>query len=96
MREPEIDFKIISLTKVTCRPARWTVVIEKRGKQYTTVLDNWHFVRYESFVDRVLGQNSVSLTTYLRDFEWRALIQEAIDRGCYKEVEPKIVGRIEK
>jgi hypothetical protein len=88
-----VDFRIVSLCKMTTVPAQWTVVIEKAGKNHTAIMRHKRFCRYESFVEEILGQNSVALTTFLKNHEWRALVDEAITDGRYEERGPRKVIR---
>jgi len=95
-----VDFKLLHLTKFNSIPARWTVLLEKELTQYTTILDNSRFSKYENFVDDVLEQNSLALTANLKKHEWMTMIHEAIDNGLYEEkaapVDSRPAGAIEQ
>lgn len=98
--QAEADFKILNLVKYTSSPPVWTVTLEKNGKSISTKTEHQRFMKYETFVEDVLDQNTDVPYAGLKNPQWRQMIVEAIRNGLYEEKEapPELrpAGAIEK
>lgn len=94
------DFKILKLIKFTSQPARWTVTIEKGGKELVTSLEHSRFIKYDNFVEDVCDQNTTVPEAPLKNNQWRRMINQATENGLYEEheapAETRPAGAIEK
>jgi hypothetical protein len=89
----EADFQILHLIKFNSIPARWTVTLEKGGKELIATTEHSRFMKYEVFLEDVLDQNTVVPEAALKNHEWRAKINEAISNGLFEEQEAPAEAR---